>query len=272
MGLKRFVTTLDEVDEAFRSHYQQDEARGGYALQLDGPDESAERLKEFRQSNIDLSKKLKAAEERAERFKGVDPEKYEVALAAYEKLQADEEGRLIAEGKTDEVVKRRVASMREDFEHQTKALTSARDNLQSKLDAATRELSVYKIDHAALAAVEGIARINPGAKEDILNRARNLFRMNSDGKAEINPDAGGAAYAKDGSLHTMDSWAKSLVEGGNSHLIMPPESGETRGHRGGGDGSRGGRGVLSNPDMDTIGRNIDKIASGETRVVRSDNG
>jgi len=216
MGLKYQITALTEVPENVRSLYKPE----GAIFVLDADDVVPKaRLDEFRTNNISLTQQL-------DRLKDVDPVKYADLI----KLQQDvEEGRLIKEGKLEEVVTLRVTNMRKELEGQ---LTGA----QTQLTQANAQLAVLMIDNAVRqAAVKNGALLT--AFDDVVLRARAVYSMDK-GQPVPKDDKGQVIYGKDGQTPmAVEDWLVTLKKNA-PHLFA--------GSQGGGAG--GGRGPLPGVD------------------------
>lgn len=211
MGLKYQIAKLEDVPENVRGLYKQE----GSAFVLDAEDVVPKtRLDEFRTNNIQLTQQL-------EKLKDVDPVKYAELI----KLQQDvEEGRLIKEGKLEEVVNLRVTNMKKDLETQ---LTTSQTTLQK----ANAQLAVLMIDNAVRqAAVKNGALTT--ALDDVVLRARNVYSMDN-GQPVPKDDKGQTIYGKDGSTPmTVEDWLVGLKKNA-PHLFAGSQGSGAGGGRGG---------------------------------------
>lgn len=255
MGLKRQISSLEGVPEALHDQYRQQDD-GTYVLDV----EDDPRVGEFRSENVKLRKEKERLSEMLERFDGVDPEKYRKALEAFEKVQGDEERKLIEDGKIDEVVERRIGAMRSEYEKQVKALTAARDEASKDRDTFKGRLGEVLIDTHLAKAVNSVGKVREGALEDVIARGRRTFSI--DDKGQMVPSVNGEMiYGKKGDALTPEEWAGSLLESA-PHLF---EGGSGSGGSGG--GGKGGGGGRTVPWGDpSIADNLDGIIDGSVKV------
>lgn len=255
MGLKRQVSSLEGVPEALHDQYRQQDD-GTYVLDV----EDDPRVGEFRSRNIQLDKRTKELEAQLERYKGVDPEKYRKALSALEKIEGDEERKLIEEGKIDEVVERRIGAMRTEYEKQVKALTAARDEASKDRDTFRGRLGEVLIDTHLAKAVNAVGKVREGALEDVIARGRRTFSIDENG--QMVPSVNGeTVYGKKGDALTPEEWAGSLLESA-PHLF---EGGSGSGGSGGG-GKGGGRATSWDDAPAAIANDPDSIINGSTKI------
>lgn len=209
--LKFKVAKLEDVEEQFRSLYTAG-ADGMYYLSVEGA-VSKEKLDEFRNTNIDLMKKL-------EPFKNVDPAKLQEMLENERKIA---EKKLIDAGDIEGLVAQRVATMKREYENKIK-------ELETSYAQANRQLEVLVIDNAVReqAIKLGVA---PTAVDDVLLRAKTVFSV-EDGKPVAKDRDGNVIYGKDGqnSLGIGD-WISSLKDVA-PHLFGPSQGSGADNRRG----------------------------------------
>lgn len=124
------------------------------------------------------------------------------------KVGQDEETKLIAEGKLDEVITRRTERLRTDYD--TKLATE-----KARADKAEQFAAKYSdkvlADSIRAAAIKAGAL--PEAAEDIILRARGAFKLSEDGEAIATDRDGEVVYGKDGKTPLSPlEWAESLRE------------------------------------------------------------
>lgn len=212
MALKFKIDKLEDVAEAVRSMYVAKD--GAYYLDVDGV-VPKERLDEFRSNNITLQQQL-------DRFKNIDPNKY----AELRQIQQEiEEGKLIKEGKLEEVVNLRVGTMKQTYEGQLADMTT-------QLTNANRQLETLMIDNV-VRQVATKAGVIPTAVDDVVLRAKTTYVME---KGVPVPKVNGEIiYGKDGTTPMpIDEWVTKLrTEAG--HLFQGSSG------SGAGGGTAGGR-------------------------------
>lgn len=155
--------------------------------------------------NRELLGTLKATKETLSNFDGIDP----AAMKAMMKNFSDsEEAGLLAAGKLDEVVGKRVDRMKSDYDKQIKG----RDDSITQLTAKAAKLAAGKVSGAL---TQAAAKTNalPEAMEDIVLRGQGQgWTINDDGDVVALRD-GEIVLGKDGKtpLSTLE-WAESLRE------------------------------------------------------------
>lgn len=208
MKLKFKLDTLDGLDAAIAGLYEQG-ADGAYYLSVDGAVDKS-KLDEFRNNNVKLLKDL-------EKFKDVDPAKYQELLALAKK---QEEKKLIDAGEIDKVVEQRVGEMKSTYENQIKTLTEQNS-------VAQRQLESLLIDNAVRdAAVK--SGVQPTAVDDVLLRAKATFKI-KDGNAVPVDAQGNVVYGKDGtSPMSVVDWTTGLKKQA-PHLFQGSQGGGAQG-------------------------------------------
>ena len=172
-------------------------------------------------------------DEMSNTWKDLDPEAVRNIMG---RLENDEETKLLAEGKMDEVITRRTERLQADHVKQM-------SNLETKLAEAvafgeTQGGTVKQLK------VEGGLRqaatehgLVPSAIEDALGRAMGVFKVGDDG-ALIAEENGSTAYGKDGKTPlTPAEWLESMKEKAPHWFPAPQGSGA-----GGGNGKGNGAG------------------------------
>lgn len=261
MKLKPLIDSLEGVPEPFHQYYTK-RADGKYVLELDGiPPGLAEATKvdEFRTKNIELMRLNDELKTRA-----LTPEE----LESYNKLKKEQEDnkdkKLISEGKIEELVAQRTERMRNTYEAQIAALTTAQDDLKKKLDAATGHLSAVVIDSEVSKAVTSVGQVRQGAMTDILGRAKMVWRLGEDGKP-LAMKGDQPLYAADGRTPlSFQEWATSLVS--EAPYLFEGSSGGGSGNEGKGGGGGGGTKVIDKGDTAAFAANLADIASGKVLV------
>lgn len=227
MGMKYRIKKLDEVAENLRSMYKADGEE--FVLDVEGA-VGREQLDEFRTNNIQLKTQL-------EKLKDVDPVKYQELIQLDNQVK---EGKLIKEGKLEEVVNLRVGAMKTDYD----AKLSARDN---ELKKANGQLGVLIIDNAVkTAAIK--AGVVATAVDDVVLRARGLYQVEN-GTAVPKGADGAVIYGKDGKTPMpAEEWVTGL-KATAPHLFQGTQG------SGAGGGARAG---VQNPNLSSV----DKIQAG----------
>ena len=267
MALRAVVKNLADVDEALRSLYTQ--VGDEYVLDVDDKDFKT-RLGEFRENNIELNNKLKAATEQAgsveelkkqlEQFEGLDPA---AAKEAMEKMTNIEEQKLLDAGQLEEVLAQRTERMRADYEGKINALQKSLDGTTTERDTLHGQLSSVVIDNSLQQAVAGVASIRKGAMQDVLARGRSVWKLDEQGNPVPYGSDGNTLYGKDPQkVLSMDEWAQSLMAEA-PYLFEPNSGGGSPGNKGGGGQEPG---VISATDSEGLSNNLEGLAAGTVKV------
>lgn len=139
--------------------------------------------------NEELLGKMNQQKEQLKQFDGLDP----AALKAMkDRLDADEDVKLLAEGKKEMVIEKYTQRMR--AEHQAQL-----DAAEERVKAEAQRADIYKgsvLDNQIRAVTTGM---HPGAVEDALLHARNIFSLDAKGRAVKLDSEGRPELGKDGS-------------------------------------------------------------------------
>ena len=226
MVLKYMLETDEGLDDGVKALYTKG-ADGKLYLEVEGV-VPKDKVDEFRNNNIELKKQL-------EKFKDVDPAKYQEAMKVLQKL---DEKKLIEAGNFEEVVAQRVQALRQDFEAQVSDLTG-------KLSTSNRQLEALMVDATAKSAAIA-SGVLPTAIDDIILRAKTVFTVKDN--VVVATENGQPMYDKDGTTPlTIDAWVKGLKKSA-PHLFTMPAG-----------GGAGGSGGSINPGNMT---SLQKISAG----------
>lgn len=269
MALKAFINSLEEVADSLRSLYKPE--GNGFVLELDDKDFKS-KLSEFRNSNIDLKKKLEGYEgtqeeidrlkQQVEKYGDLDPDK---AKEAFETMQALEEKKLIDAGQIDEVVEqrigRRIERMQSDYDGKISALQKALDSSTEQATGYRSKLESVVIDSSLQSAIAQVGPVRKGAMQDVLSRGRSVWKLDDDGNPIPMRD-GEVMYGKDGKQPiSMEEWGQSLLA--EAAYLFEANAG---GGAGGNIDTSVVNGVVNAGDQDSINGNIEAIAKGEVVV------
>jgi hypothetical protein len=191
--------TLDEAQaEALK------EALGGKVQEY--VDNEVAGLKSKNAALLGSNKTIKTELEKLKgQFDGLDIEAVKGLLA---KAGQDEETKLIAEGKLDEVISRRTERLRTDLDKQVKAANERAEKAEA---FAAKYSDKVLADSIRTAAIKAGAL--PEAAEDIILRARGTFKLSEDGEPIATDRDGEVIYGKDGKTPLSPlEWAESLRE------------------------------------------------------------
>ncbi len=263
IGKAAYDSLAPELKEA----YVKDEANPEqYILDVEEK-EYKTKLNEFRSNNVQLTQTKKTLEEQLARFKDVDPEEYEKAKKALDVLNETEEGRLIKEGKLEEVVNRRLETAKRDLERVKTNLTTENNDLKQKNERFKNRLRQLVRDTEITKAVGNIGTVKKGALFDVLTRASEIFDVDDDGVQLVarKPGSDEPVYGADGKTPlTPDEWGKQLLDAA-PHLFEGGEGGGATGGKKG--GFEGRRKTIDGSDPLEIGRNLKDIADGKVNVT-----
>lgn len=130
--------------------------------------------------NDELISEKRKLQESMSAFDGIDRE----TLASYvNRLKNDEETKLIAEGKLDEVIGRRTDRMREAYDNKVADANKKAETLASQLAELSNEFNNRMIDISVKDAAV-LAGVVPSALDDIRFRGRSIFSY-KDGKLVV---------------------------------------------------------------------------------------
>ena len=216
MGLTLYAIPL-EVDatahaalpEATRSLYVASND-GKFKLDVAGLEDTAG-LKTALQKERDAVKEAKAAtkkqlEDALAPFAGIDPVKTKELFAKFENA---DEAALIAAGKIDEVLSKRMEKHNAAQQKILDGLTKERDGA---LEVASTFMERVLDNHIRASAAK--AGVHAGAIDDALLRARSLFSLDDDGNAvQFDEDGENVVLGKDGKTpFNPDEWMEGMKE------------------------------------------------------------
>ncbi|MBK0003373.1 hypothetical protein [Erwinia sp. S38] len=190
--------------------------------------------------NSELLGKLKESSDSLKRFDGIDPDAVKTIL---QRFSDDEEAKLIAAGKIDEVLDKRTERMRADVEKQIKLANERADKAESFSNKFRDRVLGDAIRGAALK-----AGALPEASDDLILRAKGTFQLNDDGEAVAVDANGDVLFGKDGKTPLSPvEWAESLKETA-PHLFPRAEGSGAGAHKPGGGGGSLKRSEMSSSD------------------------
>lgn len=208
MALQYKIDTLEGVDESVQSLYKEADG-GGYQLDVDGV-APKEKVKEFRDNNIELTQKMTAIEDR---LQGLDVDQFNQMFQTVQKMaqsESDTEMTQAIEGGAEAVqaliesrAAQRAEAMKADLQHKLDETTSAGDNYREQLEEAkiTAELT-------RLAAEKGVRTT---AVDDVLLRGKQIFKLSDQGDVVALKD-GNIVYNKDNQPLTINEYISELSE------------------------------------------------------------
>ncbi|MCH7394192.1 hypothetical protein MMP66_07845 [Acinetobacter dispersus] len=203
MSLPFIVDSLDQIKEEHRALYV--EENGKFRLDLEGY-EDPKGLKSALQSERDAAKTAQRELQRLQKqFEGIDPE---IVKKVFDQLDHDEEAKLIAEGKVNEVIQKRTEKMREEHARLLNAETTRANNAEAYANKFKQSVVQGQIVQAAVE-LEALAE----ATADIAFLAQSKFALDEDGKAVAVDESGEVVIGKDGKTPlSPKEWVESLRE------------------------------------------------------------
>lgn len=173
--------------------------------------------------NSELLGKLKEQGDNLKRYDGIDPDAVKTIL---QRFSDDEEAKLIAAGKIDEVLDKRTERLRADVDKKLKAASDRAEKAESFSKKFSDRVLGDSIRSAALK-----AGAIPGAVDDIILRAKGVFTLNEEGEAVAVDNEGSPLLGKDGKTPLSPvEWAESLKD--TAPHLWPQASGtDAGGHK-----------------------------------------
>lgn len=177
--------------------------------------------------NAELLGKIKESGETLKRYEGIDPDAVRSIL---QRFSDDEEAKLIASGKIDEVLTKRTERMKSSYEQETAKERQAREAAEQRAEKFTRRVLENSIRAEATA-----AGIHQHAVDDALLRAQGVFQLDDEG----NPVAAEGVFGKDGKPLTLKEWLAEMKDKAPHWFLQPKGSGAP----GSGGQQRGGKAI-----------------------------
>jgi len=268
MPLKASYAKKEEIPKGQESLYV--EKDGTWVLEVEGMVSSSEfagvksRLDEFRTNNINLSASLKELEGK----KFLTQEEQDEFDRLKEESDNIRDKKLIDAGKIDELLAQRTERMRTDYDNQIAGYKKQVEDLTTL--SATHEGRLSKVlVESSLASVLSKSGIQPvqGALEDLVSRARVVWKANEKGDLVALDPAGNPIYGTEASTPiTLDEWTAGVVKDA-PYLFMDNKGAGGEGGKGG--GHKGSDGILRIPrsDENLKSLHIEDIATGKAIVV-----
>lgn len=208
--LTAVVDSLDVVPEAHRDLYV--ERDGRYVIDVEGLDEPAgpklkNALHREREARLKAEHDARALSEKIE---GID---FDEMRRLQDEERKRKDGELISAGKVDELVNERIKAVQQEF-------AKTKQQLETEKQEAAEQLNRLLIDSevARLAASKGVAAT---AVDDVIWRARQLFRRDQDGTVRGYSGATPLFSAKDATQSlSIEEWLGDLA-GRAPHLFAP---------------------------------------------------
>lgn len=191
----------------------------------------ASHTQELKSKNEELIGEKRKLQDTLKKFEGID---LDSVRALQEKLEKDEELRLLAEGKSDEVFNRRFERIKNDYESKLAQTAKERDEAKEAADKATAQArrTITEINLRREAEKAGVVS---SAIDDVIRRGIDLFNIEEDGTL-LQRDKDGKIVTIDGKNATPATWLEKLRE--EAPHFWPASSDAGRGGNAGGSGAR----------------------------------
>lgn len=194
----------------------------------------------LKNKNSELLGTIKQQKDNLSRFEGIDPD---AVRGIIQRFSDDEEAKLIAAGKVDEVLDKRTERMRADVDKQIKAANERADKAEA-FSSKFRDRVLGDAIRAAAAKAGALAE----ASDDLILRAKGAFQLNDEGEAVAVDANGDVLFGKDGKTPlTPLEWAESLKETA-PHLFPRAEGTGAGGHKSGSGGGSLKRSEMTSTD------------------------
>jgi len=266
--LKQILTSLEDVDESLRPHYRPNATGTGYVLDFEGTPqgfvlktehaEAVNRISEFRNNNIALTKELETLRPLKTQFDGIDPNRARAALTQIEELEKK------GVKKPDDVQSQITAALNdftvkvvEPLKSELHASETARQEAESKANASLLRSKVGE-DFISMGG-------KPGALDFILGKAVSVFNIeNGDLTAKENQ------FSTDnpGQPITTKEWLTQQARSADADFAFNSSNGGGANPKHG-DVTRNASQRLVNPSPTQLGAHMDDIASGKIVVEHS---
>ena len=149
-----------------------------------------------------------ALKEQLKKWDGMDNDKIRELVS---RLENDEDAKLVADGKVEELIDRRTERMQRDFENQTKALGDRNDEISKENTVLLNELSVLKVDGALRQTAEKQGVLAEHLEDAVL-AGRQTWRLDKGLPTAFNPDDS-PVIGKDGKNQiTIQEWMEEKVK------------------------------------------------------------
>ena len=209
----------------------------------------------LKSKNSELIGKLKERDEQIKKFDGIDPDSVRNII---KRFADDEEAKLIADGKIDDVLNKRTERMRGDYE---KKLAEAQKIAHESSERA-KSYEGRVLENSLMAAASKVG-VHQHAVDDVLFRGRAMFALDSNGQAVMLGEDGKPVLGKDGkSPYSPLEWLEGMKEKA-PHWFPATASGGGAGggHSGSGNNSKGNLGGTKEERLAAINARFPDLAS-----------
>lgn len=169
-----------------------------------------EQVKGLKTKNSELLGKFKEAQEHLKAWEGLDPEQVKGLM---QRINADEETRLMSEGKLDEVLAKRTERMKADFGSQLGSRDKRIQELEQEKKSMAEQLDRIIIDGAVREVAVKSEGFRKSAIDDAVIRGRSMFVRDEHGNPVARDANGDLIMSKDGkSALGPAEWLDSMKE------------------------------------------------------------
>jgi hypothetical protein len=158
--------------------------------------EATEKVGEFRDSNIELKKNV---EDLTKKISGIDIDEYQ-KLKTQAQEQKDKD--LISAGKLDELVEEKVNAIRTEQQNKISELEQTNSSLTANLDTLVVDNAVKSVAIAA--------GVNNLALDDVMARARGIWKAKDGKPVAVDKDGNTVWYKGTTEPLTMEKWITEL--------------------------------------------------------------
>ena len=192
MGLALMLDTLEGVTDEVKSFYVAD-ADGKFKLDLEGYEDPKGLKSALDKERLAAKEANKLLKDTLKKYEGIDPEQVKTILS---RLENDEEAKLLAEGKLDDVVNKRIEKQRIDLERKvTESSTKAE---LADLRALKFEQQVLKGQLSTAAVSDGVNMHPSAIKYAFIIAQQEGWKLDIDGEARQFDSNGDMVLGKDG--------------------------------------------------------------------------
>lgn len=162
--------------------------------------------------NAQLLSELKAEREKLKSFDGIDPVKVKELMA---KFDGDEDSKLIAEGKIEELLNRKYDKRDKDWQAKLDAAIAERDGAKAKADKFLQSV----LDDRLREAFNG--KVDPRSMKAALLEAKLIFKLDDEGRAVQLDEDGNVVLGKDKTPFSPSEWITSDTTRKESPYLFP---------------------------------------------------
>lgn len=168
-----------------------------------------------------------------EEWSGLDPNVVKNLVARF---NTDEETKLIAEGKFDEVLDKRTGAMKKDFESKLTAAQQRAAELEEGLGQRDQKIKGLMVEGSIRQAAAELGLV-PSAFEDAVTRAKSVFSVDDEGRLIARDGDGVVQMSRNGKDPLpVSEWLEAMKEAAPHWFPGPSGAGAGGGKGGGGKG------------------------------------